>query len=254
MSAMRKNRSGFTLIELLVVIAIIAILAAILFPVFARAREAARKSSCQSNLNQLVKAMKMYIDDYGQQLPNSKIRNQNATASDPAFCTTLGQYPPQTITPAAATIATALYSYQKSKDVWFCPSDSLDFAPANYTGEISYYYRPAVDGSCVNGFSNESSFDSQASQMAFVERRGFHSGESGKGFKVGVKLNAGFLDGHVQYQTSKAGGGSTADPSPTAFTTPGWPMYFNYNVNTNTMIANGTTNTLDPTQFRDEVQ
>jgi prepilin-type N-terminal cleavage/methylation domain-containing protein len=63
---MRKGReggarTGFTLIELLVVIAIIAILAAILFPVFAQAREAARKASCQSNLKQLATSIMMYV-------------------------------------------------------------------------------------------------------------------------------------------------------------------------------------------------
>jgi prepilin-type N-terminal cleavage/methylation domain-containing protein/prepilin-type processing-associated H-X9-DG protein len=64
-----QRRRGFTLIELLVVIAIIAILAAILFPVFARAREAARKTSCASNLNQIGKAMMMYTQDYDEILP-----------------------------------------------------------------------------------------------------------------------------------------------------------------------------------------
>jgi len=64
----RKNR-GFTLIELLVVIAIIAILAAILFPVFARAREAARKATCISNCKQLVLACLMYASDYDEVLP-----------------------------------------------------------------------------------------------------------------------------------------------------------------------------------------
>jgi len=67
---MRLGRSrGFTLIELLVVIAIIAILAAILFPVFAQAREAARKATCQSNLKQLGNAVLMYIQDYDELFP-----------------------------------------------------------------------------------------------------------------------------------------------------------------------------------------
>src|SRR5947199_3363258 len=63
-------RRGFTLIELLVVIAIIAILAAILFPVFAQAREKARQTSCLSNQKQLGTAMSMYLQDYDERFPN----------------------------------------------------------------------------------------------------------------------------------------------------------------------------------------
>ncbi len=63
------RRTGFTLIELLVVIAIIAILAAILFPVFARAREKARQSSCLSNVKQITLAGLMYIQDYDERFP-----------------------------------------------------------------------------------------------------------------------------------------------------------------------------------------
>ena len=68
------KRPGFTLIELLVVIAIIAILAAILFPVFARAREKARQSSCLSNQKQWVIAWQMYIQDYDENIPPYAIR------------------------------------------------------------------------------------------------------------------------------------------------------------------------------------
>ena len=67
---MRRKR-GFTLIELLVVIAIIAILAAILFPVFAQAREKARQAMCTSNLKQLGNAFVMYCQDYDEMMPVS---------------------------------------------------------------------------------------------------------------------------------------------------------------------------------------
>src|SRR5438445_3527364 len=65
---MRKRR-GFTLIELLVVVAIIAILAAIMFPVFAAAREMARQSACISNLKQIGHAYSLYVQDYNEQFP-----------------------------------------------------------------------------------------------------------------------------------------------------------------------------------------
>jgi prepilin-type N-terminal cleavage/methylation domain-containing protein/prepilin-type processing-associated H-X9-DG protein len=78
----RSLRAGFTLIELLVVIAIIAILAAILFPVFAQAREAARKSSCQSNLKQWGNAFMLYIQDYDEVYPHGAYANGGGIAGD----------------------------------------------------------------------------------------------------------------------------------------------------------------------------
>src|SRR5437764_4746443 len=72
-----RPQSGFTLIELLVVIAIIAILAAILFPVFARAREQARKATCGSNMKQIATGTLMYAQDYDELFPGS--------SSDPKF-------------------------------------------------------------------------------------------------------------------------------------------------------------------------
>src|SRR5215203_1740486 len=92
---------GFTLIELLVVIAIIAILAAILFPMFARARENARRSSCQSNQKQLALAIKQYVQDYDEKLPPVAV---NAT------------------TPYGW--ADAIQPYVKNEQILQCPSES----------------------------------------------------------------------------------------------------------------------------------
>src|SRR5579864_7430052 len=72
----RKVKSGFTLIELLVVIAIIAILAAILFPVFARAREKARQTACVSNVRQIGLAWMMYVQDNDESYPPNNSPNQ----------------------------------------------------------------------------------------------------------------------------------------------------------------------------------
>jgi prepilin-type N-terminal cleavage/methylation domain-containing protein len=104
----RKDR-GFTLIELLVVIAIIAILAAILFPVFARAREAARKATCMSNLKQIALAAIMYAQDYDEVLPIA--------------CATGFQSTSHAIEPAnnQITVSAALAAGLGSADYWQLP-------------------------------------------------------------------------------------------------------------------------------------
>jgi prepilin-type N-terminal cleavage/methylation domain-containing protein/prepilin-type processing-associated H-X9-DG protein len=99
-------RRGFTLIELLVVIAIIAILAAILFPVFAKAREKARQTSCLSNLKQLGLATLQYVQDYDEVLPHHQRSGRTIT------------------------VQSQIQPYLKNEQIWVCPSQSA----------LYYYY------------------------------------------------------------------------------------------------------------------
>ena len=107
------KRTGFTLIELLVVIAIIAILAAILFPVFAKAREKARQSSCLSNVKQLALAALQYVQDYDEVFPLLK-SNVGVDSAPPA------------VSFAGFSIqnywAVLLVPYVKNDQCWICPS------------------------------------------------------------------------------------------------------------------------------------
>ncbi len=90
-----RNRQGFTLIELLVVIAIIAILAAILFPVFARAREKARQTTCTSNQRQIAASIQMFAQDHEEQLPNtSSVWSDIKVDPGALICPSLGKNTP----------------------------------------------------------------------------------------------------------------------------------------------------------------
>lgn len=123
----RVQRRAFTLIELLVVIAIIAILAAILFPVFARARENARRTSCQSNLKQIGLGVKMYVQDYDEKFP--------LTFSTPTSAT------------VRLYIFQELHPYLKSTQLWACPSTSIYAFPIFHRGGNTMY----ADGAWSDG-------------------------------------------------------------------------------------------------------
>jgi prepilin-type N-terminal cleavage/methylation domain-containing protein len=110
-----KRSSGFTLIELLVVVAIIGILAAILFPVFARAREAARRTSCVSNVKQLGIAMASYVQDSDHRFPPPLPTPIPATPGYP--CKPCRQDQGMT------TFKEIVQPYIKSQQVFICPSD-----------------------------------------------------------------------------------------------------------------------------------
>jgi len=123
----RRRVVGFTLIELLVVIAIIAILAAILFPVFARARENARRTSCMSNLKQIGLGFITYAQDYDERYPSVnwsggtyRFPNGDSSTANPWYLKT--------------------YPYVKSVQVYNCPSapENLKWKGAYLGGPFSY--------------------------------------------------------------------------------------------------------------------
>ena len=115
------KRRGFTLIELLVVIAIIAILAAILFPVFANAREKARQTTCASNEKQLGLAFLQYVQDYDETFPVGNI-DANVDPNDYDVRGWAGD----------------IYPYVKSKAAYTCPDDPT--APTAPNVAVSYAY------------------------------------------------------------------------------------------------------------------
>jgi len=138
-AAIKRQRKAFTLIELLVVIAIIAILAAILFPVFARARENARRASCMSNLKQISLGFLMYTQDYDERYP--------------ASFTLMA-------TPPVIFYWKAIDPYIKSKQIWQCPSQSTPALVPSVYADMGwsatdlrpvYYYNYGFGGNDLSG-------------------------------------------------------------------------------------------------------
>jgi len=153
---MRTRSRGFTLIELLVVIAIIAILAAILFPVFARAREKARQTSCLSNLKQLELGMIMYATDYDQRYVYGALDAAGAPAGPN------GPYDGNGTT--RYWWFDMIEPYVKNRQIIICPSDD---AVTSCVGFPNRSYQP---NALMNGVK-ESSVDDVARTIHLVESK-----------------------------------------------------------------------------------
>lgn len=189
---MHRRKTGFTLIELLVVIAIIAILAAILFPVFAKAREKARQTSCLSNSRQIGTACQAYAQDYDEKFAPNRPRDPNGNQ--------LG------------TWRSAVYPYTKNWQIFFCPSNSCSGGnteearvPNPVTtnpNNLHYLYQGNIfnDAGAPIG-----SIDKPAQQIMILE--GYHCApDMGTWCNVWARWachnggnNLGFTDGHAKW-------------------------------------------------------
>ncbi len=228
-----RKRYAFTLIELLVVIAIIAILAAILFPVFARAREAARSITCLSNLKELGLGMQMYLQDYDGAYP---VPSPQIGAYDVCGYLYGGEYRIWDSSGMALvnqySYGAQIYPYIKNSGIFICPSDSgAAQAPLSVQGNAntnfpypmrwtSYAYRewlftafvndacahPGIAGVNMGQVITESMIPYPAQIFVFNELWIWHDNRmaalswlgGGTGWDPTAKMNFVFMDGHAK--------------------------------------------------------
>lgn len=216
---MKRARLGFTLIELLVVIAIIAILAAILFPVFAQAREAARKASCVSNINQSIKAILMYVQDYDETLPpysyeqplNTNLGMWRCDAGQPGSIQQ-NVHPSVSGNPMHGDAwhggwAVVTQPYIKNWKALRCPNESKgwpyptwgdhNWCPTTYVTPAKVYHNPQnrIGGVGLGAFNYP------ASVALLLETWSLHGAPAWTDWNNPKwEGPVGFLDGHVKYQ------------------------------------------------------
>ncbi len=246
----QRRTDGFTLTELLVVIAIIALLASILFPAFARARENARRATCQSNLKQIGLGVAMYIQDFDGHYPAVDSNYSNYTGNQPST----GPFS----APAFGiqqTWSNRIYPYLKSAPIFLCPSQKTANAffggstPCSYAMNVylsytsTHSYWDAGLGYTQNPMPESlvqqparcfEVLESAGSTIPYTEPLGagvyyapampgsdIAAALSGAGWGVATTnyamhfdgCNALFADGHVKYQTRQSGVVNAAEPN-----------------------------------------
>jgi prepilin-type N-terminal cleavage/methylation domain-containing protein/prepilin-type processing-associated H-X9-DG protein len=200
------RQSAFTLIELLVVIAIIAILAAILFPVFAQAREKARSISCLSNTKQMGLALKMYIQDYDEVYFPYRWRDDNVNDGATNFPGCVSECYPhhhfwnQIIEP-----------YTKNYQFFVCPSakngavNKVNATTGLYGGTNSYGMNHFMNNTnSVNKGMAEAAIAEPSNTLMILDTNYYHAGPSFYD-RTGVKTVSGKLLGYPDYDWSSNG-------------------------------------------------
>jgi prepilin-type N-terminal cleavage/methylation domain-containing protein/prepilin-type processing-associated H-X9-DG protein len=217
----RRHNRGFTLIELLVVIAIIAILASILFPVFARARENARRSSCMSNVKQIALGVMQYTQDYDEKyMPQWEDRDHSTG------------YNPNGTDAKDQGWAMLLQPYVKSTQVFNCPSQTVwgENASTGNAGYSDYWVNMSISasqsglsmaaleapantvllgdggsGSAASGMSGCGAWGNSTCSSADTGKHAIISTTTGSGTKALAAtlhldgVNFAFADGHVKW-------------------------------------------------------
>ena len=208
---MKNVRSGFTLIELLVVIAIIAILAAILFPVFAKAREKARQISCVSNLKQISLGLMQYSQDNDEIMVNGWYGGNGYQASD----STAGSIKYKWMD--------AIFPYVKSNQIFTCPDDS---GIHGSTGKFVNYQNL--------GGSNDKNYGSYGINAAYWGQGAPNQGPANNGASLATLASPATTiwvgDGSGSYQIDWENQGSVANP---IINNSGFPMFGNPGDSTN---------------------
>ena len=234
---MNRNTRGFTLIELLVVIAIIAILAAILFPVFAKAKEKAHAATCLNNLKQLGNAMNMYLQDYDEIFPliTTTPGQSDCTSWDGEIATYLG-------VPQIYGIWVTNWKSQGIKpssfSIFWCPSDSRGQIYPNGNNPLarrSYVINPMIRNAATNpnatlaGLRSPSKFPLLLESLTANYVGAFGGTDNGyqqsnRMFNHSNGMNVCFADGHVSWKAA-----TTATNNDTPADSVWGNAFFNFN-------------------------
>ena len=225
---MRNGRSS--ILSLIVMLTIFGLILTALCVYGNRQRERSRAAKCLNNMKSISQDLKMYADDYDGCLPSSYLVNRSkrwSAADAKLFCTGSGwvrNKPPVQGT-ARKTWPEAMYDHLGSCDIPFCPSDS--FHPSEPVAKTSYWYKLANDKAWYAGRKRMADYGYESDQVAFYERLGWHCGDT-SGLRNGVRINASFIDTHVE--TIILRNATSGDAINCAANSDGEPMYYNTGV------------------------